>query len=749
MTDSFKQNKRWTPSNWASAVPFGMGEQGPNNFYEVFRAGWENKDELAYAWRILRDGVCDGCALGTSGLQDWTLDGTHLCNIRLRLLRLNTLPALDIAHLADIAPLRKMKSAELRELGRLPYPMLRAKGEPGFRRVTWNEALDLAAARIRRSRPGRFAAYLTSRGVPNETYYTAQKSVRAMGSNNIDNAARICHSPSTTALKSTTGAGATTCSYSDWIKSDLIVFFGSNMANNQPVATKYIHYAKKNGAKVAAVNNYEEPGMARYWIPSIPESALFGTKIADRFFLVNVGSDVAFINGALKHLFARGWVDTNFIENHTAGVEALQSALAGQSFDYLEAQCGASRDAMFGFAKMLHEARRAVFVWSMGITQHVQGVDNVRAIINLALTGGFVGREGCGLMPIRGHSGVQGGAEMGAYATAFPGGLPVNGENAGKLSEQWGFPVPDAPGLGATQMIEAANTGDLDVLFSVGGNFLEVLPDPKFVKQAMEKIPLRVHMDIVLSPQMLIDAEEHTLLLPAATRYETPGGVTETSTERRIIFSPEIPGRRIGEARPEWEVFPDLARRVKPQRAGALTFSDTASVREEIARIVPFYEGIQRLRKKGDQLQYGGPHLCAGWVFKTPDGRAHFSAVVPENTAIPEGQFALTTRRGKQFNSMLHAATDYITGAGREAILMNPRDAAALGVREGARLRLSNDFGSLEGHVYLAPVLPRNVQVHWPEGNVLLDRTRTARDAGAPDYNALVTAVPVEHEDTP
>jgi len=705
----------------------------------VLRAGWENRDALAYAWRILKDGVCDGCALGTSGLKDWTLEGVHLCNIRLRLLRLNTMPPLDETRLADIAPLKLMKSAELRELGRLPYPMLRAKGEAGFRRISWDAALDLVADRIRASTPDRFAVYLTSRGIPNETYYTAQKAVRAMGSNNIDNAARICHSPSTTALKTTIGAGATTCSYTDWIKSDLIVFFGSNVANNQPVATKYIHYAKKNGAKVVAVNNYEEPGMARYWIPSVPESALFGTKIADRFFLINAGSDVAFINGTLKHMFEQGWVDQAFLQEHTDGVADLKTGLAAQSWEFLETRCNARREDMLAFARMIHEAERAVFVWSMGITQHVQGVDNVRSIVNLALTKGFVGREGCGLMPIRGHSGVQGGAEMGAYATAFPGGLPVNAGNAATLSVQWGFPVPDAPGLSAIQMIEAADAGALDVLFSVGGNFLEVLPDPPFVEAALEKVPLRVHMDIVLSPQMFVGAGEHTLLLPAATRYETPGGVTQTSTERRVIFSPEIPGRRIGEARSEWEVFPDLARRVKPEYAAALDFPDTASVRAEIARIVPFYDGIQNLQEKGDQFQYGGPHLCADWTFNTPDGKAHFFAVAPEETAVPEGQFALTTRRGKQFNSMLHAATDRITGAEREAVLMNPLDALVMGLSPGDPVRLENDFGAFEGRVFFAPIQTRNLQVHWPEGNTLLDRTRTARDAGVPDYNAVVT----------
>jgi len=287
------------------------------------------------------------------------------------------------------------------------------------------------------------------------------------------------------------------------------------------------------------------------------------------------------------------------------------------------------------------------------------------------------------------------------------------------------------------------------VLFSVGGNFLEVLPDPPFVEAALAKVPLRVHMDIVLSPQMFVDAREHTLLLPATTRYETEGGVTETSTERRVIFSPEIPGRRIGEARPEWRVFLDLARRARPEHAHALELSSTAAIRAEIAEIIPFYDGIQHLRKKGDQFQYGGPHLCADWNFETPDGKAHFFAVAPEETAIPEGEFALSTRRGKQFNSMVHAATDYITGAEREAVLMNPRDAKALGLTQGDRIRIENAFGSLEGQVYLAPVQPRNLQVHWPEGNTLLDRTRTARGAGVPDYNARVKVVPLRDKDTP
>lgn len=729
---------QWTPEHWASLVPFGFGEQRPNNYHELWRALMENRDELGFAWRILSQGVCDGCALGTRGMADWTLPGVHLCNIRLRLLRLNTMPAFDPKLLADVAPLRAKSSAELRELGRVPFPMLRKRGEAGFQRVDWERALDLMATHLRTTGPERAGFYLTSRGMPNEVYYCAQKAVRAMGCAHIDNAARVCHAASTVALKRGIGVGATTCSYNDFFKTDLIVFIGSNVANNQPVATKYLHFAKKNGAKIVVLNNYREPGMERYWIPSLPESALFGTKLADQFHLLNIGGDLAFLNGTLKQILAHGWQDTAWVDAHTEGFGALCAALDAQPWELLEEQSGLSRDAMLDFARSIAKAERAIFVWSMGITQHESGVSNVSAILNLALSKGFIGREGCGVMPIRGHSGVQGGAEMGAYANVLPGGVPINTENVARFEVLWGFTPPQEHGMHALEMIDAAHGGALDTLFSVGGNFLEVLPDPVYVEEALARVPLRVHYDIVLSSQMLVDPAEMVLILPAATRYETPGGVTETSTERRVILSPEIPGRRVGEARPEWEVLLDLARRVRPERAERLHFADTAAVRREIAEAVPFYDGIQRLHEGGDSFQYGGPHLCVGGDFNTADGKARFWPVAPARPSLPEGHYLVTTRRGKQFNSMVHEQKDSITGARREAIFMSPVDAAELGVGEGRHIRLQNATGSMEGLVRLAPVKPRNLQVHWPEGNVLLDRATRSPECGEPDYNATV-----------
>ncbi len=724
---------------WVGFSPNGIGRQKPNHFLDMAKTVWTNRRNLPYAWRILRRGVCDGCALGVAGFHDWTISGVHLCTTRLNLLALNTMRALDETVLADVDTLRRLSGAELRNLGRLPYPMIRRAGERGFRRATWDEALDVVADKIRTAEPDAFALYMTARGITNEVYYAAQKTARFLGTNNVDNAARVCHAPSTTALKRAVGAAATTCSYADVIESDLIVLFGSNVANGQPVFMKYLYLARKRGAKVVVINPVREPGLERYWVPSNAESAMFGTLIADEFFSVHTGGDVAFVNGVLKILIERDCIDHEFVGAHSEGFSDLRETLATEDFATLKRISGTTRAEMERFADLYGGAASAILVWSMGITQHRRGTDAVTAIANLGLARGNVGRRGSGLMPIRGHSGVQGGAEMGAYATAFPGGVAITESSAAALAERYGFPVGDQPGLTAEEMVLAGGRGEIDVLYSSGGNFLDVLPDPDAVEAALARVPVRVHQDIVVSSQMLVDAAEAVVLLPACTRYEQRGGGTETTTERRIIFSPEVDGPRIGEARAEWEIFGDLAARVDPARADLVQFTDADAIRAEIADVVPMYRGVDGLTKLGDSVQWGGPRLGHDGRFATPDGLAHFTVVrAHEDDDLGTGEFVLSTRRGRQFNTMVFAATDPLTGAPRDGVLMSAPDVRRLGLAAGAAVRVRSDHGEMAGHVHVAPIRDGNVQVFFPEGNVLLPSGVRDPDSGVPDYTTRV-----------
>ena len=721
------------PDLWASPIPFGIGAVKPHHYLEMARTVWENRRDLPYAWRILSRGVCDGCALGVSGFRDWTIEGVHLCTTRLNLLQVNTAASLDDRVLADVSRLPR-RASELRRLGRLAHPLLRRRGEPGFRRISWDEALDVAAAHIRRVAPERLAFYLTARGLTNETYYVAQKVARFLGTNNIDNAARICHAPSTVGLKRALGVAATTCSYRDVLETDLVVIFGSDVANAQPVFMKYLYEARKRGTKVAVVNPMREPGLERYWVPSSPESALFGTRMADAFFPVHTGGDAAFIAAVTRALVDRHLVDRDFVDQHTSGFGTMLATLAAHPVAELAASAGSSEEDVARFAEMYGNARSAVLVWSMGITQHTCGLDNVLSLVNLALLRGNVGRPGAGLMPIRGHSGVQGGAEMGAYATALPGGT-LDPESSAALSARYGFPIPGSAGLTAPQMIDAAGRGEIDVLYSVGGNFLETMPDPARVEAALARVPLRVHQDIVLATQMLVEPREDVLLLPALTRYEQPGGGTETTTERRVLFSPEIPGPRPDAARAEWRILLDVARRVRP---GAPDFANAQAIRDEIENVVPAYHGIAALRAKGDQFQWGGERLCDGWVFPTADGRAHFSALEPREIALAAGEYILSTRRGKQFNTMVWKERDPLTGAARDALFISAEDAGAAGLNDGSPVRVTSAHGAVDARVKIAPLRPRNLQMFFPEANPLLGAGRADEASGVPDYNVTV-----------
>lgn len=743
--------KGWDTSLWVSKRPFGLGLIKPHHIRDTIRTVWDNRDNLPYAYRILTQGVCDGCALGVSGLYDQTLEGPHVCTTRLNVLRLNTMPAIKGATLhSELEELRKLSSAELRQLGRLPYPLIRRKGESRFARLTWDEVMSRIAAKAKAIDPKGIAFYLTGRGITNETYYAAAKAARAIGTNNIDNASRICHSPSKTALKRSIGVGASTCSYKDWIGTDVLLFWGSVAANNQPVSTKYMYAAKRKGTKIIVINPYREPAMDGYWIPSIPESALFGTKLADDFYQVSIGGDIAFMHGIMKCWFEMekqqpgSAIDHDFVERRTAGYDELREHVEKQKWAELEESSGISRARMEELALLLAGARSGVFVWSMGLTQHRFGTDNISQVANLALLRGFLGREHCGLMPIRGHSGVQGSGEMGADPFSLPGGEFGSAADRTRIEKLWGFRLPDWQGdiVGVSlenALLPEEQERKLRLFYTSGGNFLETMPDPVHVKRCLEAVKVRVHQDIVLNSSMLVDAEEEVIILPAMTRYEQPGGGTSTSTERMVYFSPEIEGPRIGEARAEWDIFGELAERVCGEKGRHARFGSASEIREEIAMAVPYYDRIQKLSNRGDVFQWGGAWLCEGGECPTSDGRGRLLPIPIPDMRRSEGRMYATTRRGKQFNSMVFGEQDSFNAAERNDVLISPEDADRLSVHDGDAIVVYNQSGLFHGRAKVAPVAKGNIELFWPEGNVLFERSVYEPHAGIPEYNASVS----------
>jgi molybdopterin-dependent oxidoreductase alpha subunit len=630
---AFKSNDGWL----SRLIPFGLiGQIQPQRYHEMLGVLWDNKKDLPYAWNVLNHGVCDGCSLGPYGLRDDVLEGVHLCMTRLKILRPNTMSALDTGVLSDVRRLRNLKNKKLRSLGRLPYPMMRHKKDKGFSRITWDEALELITRSIRAAAPNEMVFLATSRGLTNEVYYVFQKLARTLGTNNVDLCSRFNHTAGVAGLKTTLGLGAPTCSLSDFLGTDLLIIFGTDLVSDQPVTAKYLRFAKKAGTRIMVIDPIRENGPAHDRAPSEPSSALFDTNLMDDFIQVRPGGAIAFINGALKSLVDTDNLDQNFIRKHTTGFAELKESLQNQSWKNLEDNSGIARGELERFAAIYAEANSAVFLYSMDLTQGAFGVENVQAIVNLALARGMLGREKCGVMPMRADSGVQGGGECGFAPDMFPGGFELDEENARRISNLWRHPVSSTPGLELPEMIKAAHRGDVKFIYSIGGNPLETAADRHFIQESMARVPMRVHQDIVLNSSMFLDAEESVLLLPGQTRYEQRGGGISTSTERRIRFTPEIPGHRVGESLPQWEIPALIGRQAMSNGELLFAFNDTQDIRDEMARVMPMYQGIEKLTKEGDQLQWGGPYLYGDGFTSMPNQRARFTVLEPPDRRLRE-----------------------------------------------------------------------------------------------------------------
>jgi predicted molibdopterin-dependent oxidoreductase YjgC len=293
----------------------------------------------------------------------------------------------------------------------------------------------------------------------------------------------------------------------------------------------------------------------------------------------------------------------------------------------------------------------------------------------------------------------------------------------------------------AAHLLDRSGETGLDFLLLVGGNHVRTMPDPAHARRALENVGLRVHQDIILNDSTLLDAKEAVIVLPAETRYEQRTGGTSTSTERRIRFTPEIRGPRIAEARPEWEIPALIGRRLHPDKPALFPYENTAQIRREIASVSPLYAGIEKLEKEGDSVQWGGARLGTNGFPGVPGGRARFSVCTIPRIDVPAGKLVLTTRRGKQFNSMTYGKKDPLSaGAPRETIFMSAEDMQRLGIGAGASVLVRSDAGAMDAVALPGPCRPNHVQAFWPECNPLLARKYDPA-SGEPEY---ATAVSVE-----
>jgi anaerobic selenocysteine-containing dehydrogenase len=584
-----------TGEKFLHALPFGIGIRNkPRYFFDYLRSLWESRRNPGYARSVLKRGVCDGCSLGPAGLHDDVADGTHLCSLRLAQLKFHTMEAIGPELLGDVRPLGGADAAELRMLGRIPKPLMRHRSENGLTETTWDEALDLIAERVKKVDPRRTAWFAGAETLTNEGAFALRQIAFGLGCPNLDSSVRFGYGAALAGLADVFGVPAPTSSLKDLLGTDLLVLWGTDPSATHPLIMKYLHLAKEQGTRVAVIDPRREERLVKYWVPSILESAVFGTRMLDDYYTVRRGGDIAFVQGVLKTLAERNGFDQEFLNQHGSGLDDLTRLLRERSWAELVKSSGASQADMERFAGIYSSARSAAFLFSTGLTRQRRAVEAVRSVATLAAVRGMVGKKRCGVFPL-GQSGEQGAVDLGL--------LPGDG------------------GMTAPQMIKAAQEGRLDVLCSMSGNLLDAPVDRRVVSKALERVGLRVHIGAVLNPSMLVLPGDVVLILPSMTRYETPGGTTTTSVERRVRYSPEIKGQRILEAKAEWEIPALMARRIDLANEERFPWKDAKEVRAEIERAVPRYKGIAGLQEEGRWIQWGGERLYEKGFEALPGGK--------------------------------------------------------------------------------------------------------------------------------
>ena len=558
---------------------------------------------------------------------------------------------------------------------------------PAFREASWEEALDLVARRLGeiRDRDGADAlAGFGSAKCSNEEAYLFQKLIRAgLGTNNVDHCTRLCHASSVAALLETIGSGAVTTTYGDIENADAALLAGTNTTANHPVAASFFKQARKRGTKLIVVDPRRE---------AIADHADYHCRIKP-------GTDVAFYNAMMHVIIEEGLVDDTFVAERTSNFEALREAVAAYPPDRAARICGVPAETIAEVARVFGRAKQAILFWGMGISQHVYGTNNARCLISLALMTGNIGRPGSGLHPLRGQNNVQGASDAGLIPMVYPDYQPV-GDPAvrAKFEAAWGRPLSPEPGLTVVEITRAALEGQVKGMYIMGENPFLSDPNVNKVRKALANLDFLVVQDIFLTET----AEFADVILPASAYLEKDG--TYTNTDRRVQLgrkAVEMPG----EARLDWQILQDVARRI----GYPMEYRDTAEIFEEFAGLTSSYETLRhdnlgpsgKLWPNPDPANEEGPHVLFDERFPTPDGRALFSPA--EWTAAPElpdddYPFVLNTGRLLEHwhtGAMTRRASALDAIAPEAFAAIHPDDAREIGVVDGERVEIESRRGKI------------------------------------------------------
>ena len=670
--------------------------------------------------------ACKACGLGMGGQKGGMTDELgefpSVCNKSVQAQSTDIQPAIpDEIFAHDLDELNELSGRELEHLGRLGSPIIKDAGETRYRPLGWEEAFDRAAAALKNVSPNRAFFYSSGRS-SNEAGFLFQLLARAWGTNNVNNCSYYCHQATSVGLDSTIGTGTSTVELEDLTGCDLIFVIGANPASNHPRFIYKLKACRDRGGEVIVINPAKEPGLVKFAMPKSARSMFKGgDEIASDYLQPRIGGDIALLKGLAKAVIELHGADEAFIAAHTEGFAGFSADLDAASWEDIVARSGVPREATFRVARKYASAGAAVFAWGMGVTHHVHGVENVEYIANLALLRGMAGRKFAGLLPLRGHSNVQGIGTIGVK--------PVLAEDVlERMERTLGLKAPKGKGLDTMAAIKASDASAIDAAVIMGGNLFSATPDSAFAERALEKVPFKLFLTTTLNRGHIRGvAKGASLVLPVTARDEEWEPTTQESMFNYVRLS-DGGIRRLENVRPETFILAEIGKRLCPAAPIDFeAFKRHRKIREAIAEIVPDMEDLADIDVARREFHIRSRILHAP-EFRTPSGRAQFRV---RATPPPRGGAALsmltTLRSEGQFNSIVYEEKDaYRRTDTRWALMMNAEDMAALGLAAGERADIRSAQGEMKGVRLFAFDLPRgDVAAYFPEANVL---TATAVD---------------------
>jgi molybdopterin-dependent oxidoreductase alpha subunit len=698
--------------------------------WQAIRYTFKKGIESGGLWKLYKAlrsrNACKTCALGMGG-QHGGMVNEHgsfpeVCKKSIQAMAADLQPAItaDFWKKHPISQMRHWSPRQLETSGRLIQPLLYEQGSDEYKTITWAEAYQRIADNLLALKAEETFWYFSGRS-SNEAGFLLQLFARMYGTNNVNNCSYYCHQASGVGLQTSLGTSTATIVLEDLDDCDTIFIIGGNPPSNHPRLMTSLMHLRRRGGKIIVFNPIRELGLVRFKVPSDPLSLFFGTKIATHYIQPHIGGDLALLTGIAKAVVEMGKHDMTYLHHHCNSVNEYLEGLQRTSWNEICSKSGIEESTIREIARVYAASEGTIFSWTMGITHHTHGVESVQAIANLALLRGMIGRKGAGMMPIRGHSNVQGIGSVGVTPK-------LKEELFANLTNKFGVKLPTTKGRDTLDCMEAAERGELKFGFCLGGNLYGANPDAAFAERALESLDMLVMLNTTLNTGHARGLAKTTIVLPVLARDEEPEPTTQESMFNYVRLSDGGPNRLPG-PRSEVHVIAEIGKRVMlhDDTVDWNSMQRTNTIRNWIAKVVPGYEQIESIEQTRQEFQIGGRTYHTP-RFGTADGRARlFSHALPELSPLRPNELRLMTVRSEgQFNTVVYEDYDlYRNQDRRDVILIHPNDLERMGIANDSRVTVASEVGHMTNILARAfeDIREGCAMMYYPEANILVPRT--------------------------